>query len=322
MKGILSLKWTCRAGWVSLGLLAASPAAWAGGIAPDLDALVRANPNSGKSQRVIVRFNRTGIDSSALARSFGGQAVAKLKLINGATFVLPQSMIRALAKHPSIFSVSPDRRVSAQWNEPIKAIGAPTVWSSAGVKGTGIRVAVLDTGVVANTPEWNHSNSSGSRCVAFKDLINNQTQAYDDNGHGTHVAGTVLGSGANSQGEITGAAPDADLVGVKVLEGNGSGSVSTVISGIEWCVQNKQLYNIRVMNLSLGHHPGESYQTDPLCVAARQAVAAGIVVVCAAGNSGKDLDGNIRYGGIHSPGNDPSVITVGALNMQHGGPGR
>src|SRR5205823_5252948 len=82
----------------------------------------------------------------------------------------------------------------------------------------------------------------------------------------------------------TGAAPDADLVAVKVLGKDGSGAVSTVIAGLDWCVQNKTLYNIRVLNLSLGLYPKESFRTDPLCLAVRRAVQAGLVVCCSAGN--------------------------------------
>jgi serine protease AprX len=128
------------------------------------------------------------------------------------------------------------------------------------------------------------------------------------------VAGIVAGSGALSARLFTGVAPDADLVGVKVLEGNGSGYVSTVIAGLDWCVQNRAALGIRVINLSMGHKPGESYRTDPLCAAVRRAVQAGMAVVCSAGNKGKNDAGQIVYGGISSPGMEPSAITVGALN--------
>ena len=91
-------------------------------------------------------------------------------------------------------------------------------------------------------------------------------------------------------------------------------SVSVVVAGIDWIVKNGKTYNIRVMNLSLGAAPTQSYKTDPLCLAVGRAVDAGIVVVVAAGNWGKDAQGRTIYGGILSPANSPRVITVGATN--------
>jgi subtilisin family serine protease len=112
-----------------------------------------------------------------------------------------------------------------------------------------------------------------------------------------------------------------NLVNLRVLDQDGNGYVSDVIEAIEWAVQNRNALgkdnrplNIRVINLSLGHVPYESAATDPLAIACRKAVMAGIVVVAAAGNYGKDSAGNIVYGGITSPGTEPSVITVGAVS--------
>ncbi len=108
--------------------------------------------------------------------------------------------------------------------------------------------------------------------------------------------------------------PRAHLVNVRVLGADGSGFTSDVIAGIEWVVANRALYNIRVINLSLGHPVTEACSTDPLCEAVNQAVQAGIVVVVAAGNAGKAPDGRAILGGISSPANSPYAITVGALN--------
>ena len=108
--------------------------------------------------------------------------------------------------------------------------------------------------------------------------------------------------------------PRAKLINVKVLGADGFGFTSDVIDGIEWVVANRVRYNIRVINLSLGHPVTESCSTDPLCEAVNQAVQAGIVVVVAAGNDGQSPDGRTILGGITSPGNSPHAITVGALN--------
>jgi subtilisin family serine protease len=111
-----------------------------------------------------------------------------------------------------------------------------------------------------------------------------------------------------------GIAPAARLISLRVLDDNGVGTESSIIAALDWCIANKDAYNIRVINLSLGAVAADSYRQDPLCLAVRRAHDAGIVVVCAAGNMGKDAEGRKIYGGIHSPGIDPSVITVGASN--------
>src|SRR5581483_3893252 len=157
----------------------------------------------------------------------------------------------------------------------------------------------------------------------WADLVNGRPMPYDDNGHGTHVAGIVAGNGLMASMQrysvsLTRLAPETRIVGVKVLDGNGGGSVSTVVPGIEWVLANRTRYNIRVLNLSLGHPVAESYKTDPLCQAVERAWKAGIVVVVAAGNRGRSVPTDPKsapeYGSIASPGNDPYVITVGAMN--------
>src|SRR6185436_13501853 len=134
----------------------------------------------------------------------------------------------------------------------------------------------------------------------------------DPFGHGTHVAAVAAGNSHVSDGAYTGIAPRAKLINVRVLDSQGRGSLSNTIAGIEWCIANKALYNIRVLNLSLGATAVDSYVNDPLCQAVRRAFDAGMVVCVAAGNSGKDQDGNKLFGAIHSPGIEPSALTVGA----------
>jgi subtilisin family serine protease len=123
-----------------------------------------------------------------------------------------------------------------------------------------------------------------------------------------------MGSSKVGAGAYRGIAPGVKVVNVKVLDNDGRGTASHVITGLDWVVSNKSTYNIRVINLSLGTIAKDSYTTDPLCLAARRAVNAGLVVVASAGNNGKDLSGKKIYGAINAPGNDPSVITVGAIN--------
>jgi serine protease AprX len=135
----------------------------------------------------------------------------------------------------------------------------------------------------------------------------------DEYGHGTFVAGVAAGLGRQTAVDSTGIAPGAPLFDLRVLNEEGVGQVSDVLAAIDWVLYNHKVHNIRVMNLSLASDSTESYLTDPLCRAVRTAVAAGITVVVAAGNYGKTADGKELYGSIASPGNEPSVITVGSV---------
>src|SRR5208282_4947363 len=116
---------------------------------------------------------------------------------------------------------------------------------------------------------------------------------------------------------IAGMAPGANIINLRVLDQNGSGTDSQVVAAIQQAIQLKSQYNIRVINLSLGRPVFESYTLDPLCQAVEQAWQAGIVVVVAAGNDGRDnSEGTNGYMTITAPGNDPYVITVGAMKTE------
>ncbi len=183
-----------------------------------------------------------------------------------------------------------------------------------GYQGTGVGIAVFDSGV------RDHADFPGlAAAVDFTtgipiEVNTKQSSGLDAYGHGTHVAGIVYGSGGRSGGTIQGVAPTANLIDIKVVGDDGTGLTSNLIAAIDWLISNRQKYNVRVANMSLGHPPIESYINDPLCHAVRRLVESGIVTVTSAGNSGKDADGVKIWGAISSPGNEPSVITVGALN--------
>ncbi len=174
-------------------------------------------------------------------------------------------------------------------------------------------VAVIDSGVTS----WHDdltANGASQRVHHFVDFVNDVTTAYDDYGHGTHVAGIIAGNGLDSGGARSGIAPAAHLIVLKVLDEAGRGHISDVIAALDYVVANKDALNIRVVNLSIATGVYESYDTDPLTLAAKRAVEAGIVVVAAAGNHGRYQDGSDAYGGITAPGNAPWVLTVGASN--------
>ncbi len=136
----------------------------------------------------------------------------------------------------------------------------------------------------------------------------------DPYGHGTHIAGTI-GGGAS---EVPGIAKEVKLISLRVLDENGEGSTSNVIKALQWAIANRVSKSIDIINLSLGHPIYEPAATDPLVQAVEAAVRAGIVVVVSAGNVGRNpVTGEAGYGGIASPGNAPSAITVGAVRTQN-----
>lgn len=216
---------------------------------------------------------------------------------------LCRETIQSLNVHPDVHYIYLDRPIKAMLDIAVPAVGAATIRQEYGLTGKGVTIAVLDTGVYPHPDLTRPAN----RIIGFKDFIQGRTDPYDDNGHGTHAAGDAAGNGFLSNGRYAGPATQANVLGVKVLDADGNGSISTIIAGIDYCIQNKQTYNIRIINLSLGADPYTSYADDPLAHAARTAWRQGIVVCAAAGNSGPS-------GPISTPGFDPLLITVGASN--------
>ena len=178
-------------------------------------------------------------------------------------------------------------------------------------------MVVLDSGIA----DHQDLTSTGKRVQLSFGFVPTEFLATDDKfGHGTHVAGIIAGNGgicSNGSGNnaVRGMAPGVNLINFRVLDSNGLGMDSTVILAIEAAIALKPLYNIRVINLSMGRSVTGSYKNDPLCSAVEQAWNAGIVVVAAAGNGGRsNPTGSQGYFTITAPGNDPRVITVGAIN--------
>jgi hypothetical protein len=170
-----------------------------------------------------------------------------------------------------------------------------------GTDGRGVNVAVVDTGI-DNLPDF------AGRLVGGVDLSGEGNPLLDSYGHGTFVAGLIAGNGAASAGQYLGEAPAAGLVSVKVAGASGITDMGTVIAGIGWTVANRTRLGIQVLNLSLGTPPTSSTASNPLDQAAEAAWNSGIVVVTSAGNAGP------FNGTITSPGDDPLVVTVGALD--------
>ncbi len=249
----------------------------------------------------------------------GATIKSKFQTIRAVTMRVPVGMLEELAKDPNVTYITPDRQFTMKANptteEFATAVEADVAASQYALTGAGIGVAVIDSGVAAH-PDLNNSSGT-SRVVYSQSFVSGDTTTSDKYGHGTHVAGLIGGTGASSgtangyPATYAGMAPGVNLINLRVLDQNGSGTDSGVIAAIQQAITLKSTYNIRVINMSLGRPVFESYTLDPVDQAVEAAWKAGIVVVCAAGNNGRyaATDG---FGTIVVPGNDPTVITVGA----------
>jgi serine protease AprX len=245
----------------------------------------------------------------------GAALKSNLDVINGSALRIPAAMLPILEQDPDITYVSPDRKTIQLSGEDfvLDATGSSGV-INAGYTGYGIGVAVIDSGIRTGHPDLMNLYNGYSRVVYSQSFISG-LDASDQYGHGTHVAGIIGGNGYVSNGWMQGVASRVNLINLRVLDANGAGSDSAVVAAIQRAIQLKSTYNIRVINLSLGRPVFESYTLDPICQAVEQAWKSGIVVVVAAGNSGRDNSMNTSgYATITAPGNDPYVITVGATS--------
>jgi len=233
------------------------------------------------------------------------------EIIPGMALDLTKGQIVALSKLDFIQQIEYDLPVYAANDNATYWFGAKKAASDFGVDGdrdgnslsystTDIVVAVIDTGI-----DPSHVDLDGGKVLGWKDYVNSKTAPYDDNGHGTHCSSTIAGEG---EGNILykGVAPGSALVGIKVLDRKGNGSMSDVTAGIDWAVQNKATYGIEVISLSLGTN-SSSDGTDSTSLAVNNAFDNGIAVLVAAGNSGPG-----KYT-IGSPGAAEKAITVGAM---------
>jgi serine protease AprX len=249
----------------------------------------------------------------------GATIKTQFHTIRAVAMRVPVSMLAELENDPNVAYVTPDRNQKMASNpvteEYATAIGADVAQSQYGFDGTGVGVAVIDSGIAVH-PDLNNANGV-SRVVYSQSFVAGDSTTSDKFGHGTHVAGLIGASGASSgtangyAATYAGMAPNVNLINLRVLDQNGSGTDSGVIAAIEAAIALRSNYNIRVINMSLGRPVFESYTLDPVDQAVEAAWKAGIVVVTAAGNNGRyGLTGG--FGTVVVPGNDPSVITVGA----------
>ena len=271
----------------------------------------RSQGGTGANQRVRVivtlTHRATPAAVSALERAIGSVSLrARYSVIPAFSAVMTRRQARALARRADVASVRPDRIVHA-FNDISEASFGVTKarLDDPALDGDGLAAAVLDTGIDAS-----HADLDGGKVAAFVDCTVGAActpaAPYDDNGHGTHVSATLAGDGDGTPDHrYQGVAPKARLVGVKVLDADGRGDEGSLISGIDWVLNHPEL-GVRVMSLSLGVGTcGDG--TSPVSSAINGAVAAGIVVTVAAGNSGP---GRCT---VASPGDAANAITVGAM---------
>ena len=258
----------------------------------------------------VILYSRQTIADirDCIAQNYG-RIKYELPFINAVAVELSKEKLREVSSHRMIQTVTDDALVTKVGSGSCRDFFAPRPRRGklpqklkARMRGgTGVGIAFVDTGIAPHYDLIYPQN----RITAFYDLINRRTVPYDDDGHGTHVAGIAAGNGFCSD-QFIGTAPAADLIGVKALDAAGNGTTSDILAALQWIVDNKERYHIKVINLSLGVPTDLSYGEDPLIRGANAAVANGFTVVAAAGNSGP---GRCT---INSPGTSPYVVTVGA----------
>jgi serine protease AprX len=234
---------------------------------------------------------------------------------------LPRGLLKKVADDSAVLNISHDSPVHGDGlvanltgtalNSTFtlrRTLGIDKATTASALNGAGITVAVIDSGIYRQADFDN-------RIAGFVDFTGGLSlTSVDPYGHGTHIAGTI-GGGAS---EVPGIAKEVKLISLRVLDANGAGTTSNVIRAVQWAIDHRVSKSIDIINLSLGHPIYESVATDPLVQAVEAAVRAGIVVVVSAGNVGRNPETlEAGYGGIASPGNAPSAITVGSVRTQN-----
>ncbi|MGA3008356.1 MAG: S8 family serine peptidase, partial [Opitutaceae bacterium] len=262
---------------------------------------------------VIVQYKTPPTAAHHLRMAARGAALVRsYNAVWSSVYSAPRASLAAIAEDPDVVYVTPNRSLAAADQITDGTVHSDTA-NARGLTGTGIGIAIIDSGIV-DLPDF-HTGST-DRIVYQQSFLGAGTTPVDQFGHGTHVAGILAGNGNGTV--YIGTVPNANIINLRVLDANGQGTDANVIAAIDTAISLKTKFNIKVINLSLGRPVFESASLDPLDQAVEAAWNAGIVVVVAAGNEGRNNTANTSgYGTIASPGNDPLVITVGCIKS-HG----
>ncbi len=293
--------------WVAMALLVALP------LSP-----VNASPMARQSYIVQGAPVETLV---RLVEGAGGAVTSHLTVIQGVGALLTPALAEHLSKTGGL-TLTLNKNVHLSGGDPDDeeggrgsltpatdypdVVGADVVWAQ-GVTGQGVAVAVVDTGLGHHRGLIRDTQGRKGRIVGWVDFVNGRRTPRDPNGHGSHIAGIIANSQQGADGEWNGVAPGVNLVGVRVLDETGYGTYEHVIQGIQWVIDHKDDYNIRVLNLSMSGPVAAPYWADPLSQAVTAAWANGIVVVVATGNGGP---GAMSVG---VPAYNPYALTVGAF---------
>ncbi len=271
------------------------------------------------AQLVDIIVQKAVADASleSTVAALGGRVTGDLAIIHAFSAQMPAGAAVELARSSDVRWVSLDAAMASAactdcvdstnlTNAYIGAIRADKLWKDTiPLQGQGIGLAIVDSGINPNADLYTLMGVNRQVAnVRFNTDYNQNTS--DGYGHGTVVSSIAGGDGSDSGGKYIGVAPLVNIVNVKVSNDDGSATMASVVQGLQWVLQNKAQYNIRVVNLSLNSTVAESYNTSPLDAAVEVLWFNKIVVVASAGNSGS--------GAIYPPANDPFVITVGAAD--------
>jgi subtilisin family serine protease len=303
--------------------LLAQPTAKADKIAPDVRALIQKAKTSTEPVRVVIQLQ--GNPSLGLTKILDGQDIKGKRLfrnLNVYAFAVPAGKVEQLSAFSEVHYIAGDNQfrslghVTATTGADAVPVSSGNKAKSTAINGAGIGIAIVDSGIQANHKMFMESSANGSFSsrVVYSEDFTGEGRTDDPYGHGTHVAGIAAGNGLLSGGAYRGIAPGAHLINLRVLNAQGQGTTAGVLQALEWLLVHHSKYKIYVVNLSIGTPAINSAAMDPLCLAVRKLHDKGVLVVAAAGNHGKDGAGQKLYGLIHSPGNEPSVLTVGAVN--------
>ncbi|MCJ7695031.1 MAG: S8 family serine peptidase, partial [Anaerolineaceae bacterium] len=259
-----------------------------------------------KSYMEMLNIKQDQLEQSLLSAGIEFIELARhIYLFNGITLLTNVENINYITFEKDVYKIYPDYEMKAELSESVPLIGAPEMWELTTPGGTPITgvdklVAIVDSGIDYTHPDLGGCFGPGCKVIDGYDFVNLDSDPFDDFGHGTHVAGIVAANGI-----LKGVAPDALLLSYKVLDENGSGNASDVISAIEMAV----LAHADIINISLG---GPGNPDDPLCQSVELATEMGTVVVVSSGNRGPN------YASIDSPGVAEKAITVGASTKTDG----